>query len=94
MQNGTFLKFDQEYRDMLAEMHGDKMLFVDGHDNAIIGVTESAGNRPTLLVYSTAMVIKNLMEDGMDEEEATEFFQYNISGSWMGKYTPLFVDMR
>ena len=29
--------------------------------------------------------------DGMDYEEALEFFNYNVIGAWVGEKTPLFV---
>ena len=29
--------------------------------------------------------------DGMSEEEACEFFTFNIEGAWVGPMTPVFV---
>jgi hypothetical protein len=31
------------------------------------------------------------MED-MDEEEAEEYFQFNVEGAWVGKNTPIFLE--
>ena len=31
------------------------------------------------------------MEDGMTEEEAVEYFEFNIIGAWMGEETPCFL---
>ena len=31
--------------------------------------------------------------EGMTEEEAIEFFYYNVVGSWMGEYTPCFSEI-
>ncbi len=43
-------------------------------------------------VYSRRKVIKVLMKrDGMDADDATEFFEYNIEGAYMGEWTPIFV---
>ena len=67
------------------------MLKVDGHDDAIIGVGESFSRQP-ILVYSVDMIIKELMErDGMTEEEAIDFFGFNIIGSYNGEGMPIFV---
>jgi hypothetical protein len=37
-------------------------------------------------------IIEILMEDGMDEEEAYEYYEYNILGAYMGETTPMFLD--
>jgi hypothetical protein len=63
------------------------MLIVDGYDEAIIGQTSKG-----LVVYDASIIVSMLMEDdGMDEEEAMEYFYYNIDGSYMGEETPIFV---
>jgi hypothetical protein len=31
------------------------------------------------------------MKQGMDEEEAEEFFSFNTLGAWVGENTPLFL---
>ena len=67
------------------------MLKVDEHDDAIIGVGESFSRQP-ILVYSVESIVKKLMErDGMTEEEAIEFFEFNIIGSYNGEGMPIFV---
>ena len=67
------------------------MLKADGLDAAIIGVGHRCGKDP-LLVYDTARVVKILMErDGMDQDEAEEFMEFNITGSWIGEETPIWV---
>lgn len=48
---------------------------LDGYDNAIIDIDISS----YALVYSYERIIENLMDDGMEEEDAIEFFSYNIS---------------
>jgi hypothetical protein len=29
--------------------------------------------------------------DGMDEDEAEEYFEFNVTGAWVGHGTPVFV---
>jgi len=69
------------------------VLKADGFDNAIIGHTSYWNGIPnTILVYDAEKCIEILMErDGMDYEEASEFFSFNVAGSWNGDGTPLFV---
>jgi hypothetical protein len=63
------------------------MLIADGYDEAIIGQTTKE-----LVVYNVAAIIDILMKrDGMTEEEALEFFEFNIDGSYMGEQTPIFI---
>lgn len=69
---------------------GDDLLFVDGHDGAILGTAERDGE--LCVVYDRAKIIQALRRsDGMDKAGAAEFFEYNIAGSWLGAGTPIFV---
>jgi len=71
--------------------YNEEALICDGFDEAIIGVAERINLGP-VAAYSVEKVLEILMErDGMNYEEALEFFQYNIIGAWMGEYTPVFI---
>ena len=64
----------------------------DGFDEAIIGSITSYGRGETVL-YSTQKIIEVMMErDGMTEEDAIEFFNYNIIGSYNGNGMPAFLN--
>ena len=69
------------------------MLKADGFDGAIIGTTTLWNATDNdVLVYSVEACIDILRErDGMDYEEAVEFFEFNVTGAYMGKQTPIFV---
>ena len=68
-------------------------LFADGYDEAIIGIVWGTFGSKDRIAYATNKVLQILQErDGMTEEEATEFFDFNIVGSYVGEQTPLFVD--
>lgn len=71
--------------------HNDKALFIDGHDNAIIGVGQRCGQL-ALAVYDNAIIRANLMKEGMDEFDAIEFFDFNILGGWHGENTPILME--
>lgn len=71
------------------------MLQADGLSEAILGKMTMArweDNPYTVLVYSVEKIINILMtRDGMSHEEAVEFFEFNIEGSYMGPLTPVYV---
>ena len=65
-------------------------LFCVGHDNAIIGIADTF-HRNDIVLYDTDIIIKNLMEEGMSNEEAIEYFRFNIVGSYVGEQTPIYA---
>ena len=76
------MKISDEYPDLLK---------ADGFDEAILGVVQRIGIEA--ICYDLDKVIEILMtRDGMDEEEAWEYYQFNIAGSWVGESTPLFLE--
>jgi len=69
----------------------EEALLADGFDEAILGIAVRCG-KPGLVVYDAEKCIEILMQrDGMDEEEASEFFEFNVVGTWAGEGTPLFL---
>lgn len=77
---------NQELRNEISERNEDALL-LDGHDNAIMGMA-TIPSIGTIVLYDTEIIIKNLMRDGMDYEEAVEFFMFNIDGAYHGQGTP------
>ena len=67
-----------------------EMLFADVYDSAIEGVVWD-GKR-TRVVYRTESILSILMDQGMTYDEAAEFFDFNVAGSYMGVYTPLYLE--
>lgn len=76
-------------REWLAEQDPE-LLFADGFDSAILGVIERPGQDP-FVVYDARRCIRILMSEGMNREEATEHFEFNVEGAWVGDRTPGFV---
>jgi hypothetical protein len=68
----------------------DKPLEANGFEKAIIGVGYRCG-KPPIMVYSKYKCIRILTKRGMTWEQAEEYFDYNVQGSWMGEGTPIFV---
>lgn len=66
----------------------ETFLTVSGMDEAIIGVDVTNFR----LVYSVDKIYEILMRD-MSNADATEYFDYNIAGAYMGEGTPIFTKM-
>lgn len=71
--------------DIILESYPEeKLLKVDGFDKAIIGIDDSSMR----LIYSVSKCIKILKKE-MSEEDAIEYFDYNVKGSYMVEKTPI-----
>lgn len=65
----------------------DMPLMADGFDDAVIGMCM----KTMVLIYDYDKIITILMaRDGMNREEAYEFFDYNILGAYVGDKTPIY----
>ena len=66
------------------------MMIMDGFDDCIAGVVHRYG-QPTIICYDKEKVLEQLMDDGMTDEEAIEYFEYNQIGAWVGEQPPCFI---
>lgn len=81
----------EEIKEYLEDNYPDaEVLLVDGHDNAFLGIETVVGDPRS--VYCRSRIINNLILEGMSDEEAQEFFDYNIGGAYVGPNTPLYID--
>jgi hypothetical protein len=77
--------------DEISEINPDALI-CDGFDDAIIGMAERINLGP-VVAYSTEKIVEILMtRDGMEYEDALEYFNFNILGAWMGEMTPVFIN--
>lgn len=77
-------------REELSEEFGDLLFMTQVEfDDAILGVAERIGME-AVVAYSTPKIIEILSRD-MTEEEAVEYFEFNILGAYVGERTPVFV---
>jgi hypothetical protein len=65
----------------------DTFVIADGFDDAIIGVDDNN----LKIVYDIDEVINILIRDGMEVDDAIEYYEYNIAGSYVGENTPSFI---
>jgi len=71
--------------DEIVEYYSEEdILKADGLDEAIIGIDEKSMR----LIYSYNKVIEILKRD-MTEEEAIEYYYYNIESAYVGDKTPI-----
>jgi hypothetical protein len=72
----------------MEQFSDEEFLVADGLDEALVGIVP----KTMQLVYDTDKVIEILMSrDGMTEDEAFEYFYYNIEGAHVGEDTPIFI---
>ncbi len=77
----------KEYIKERVEGNNDWTMFADGFDEAILGV-DSSNER---VIYSYKKCLEILMErDNMSNDEAIEFFAFNVIGSFIGEKTPIY----
>lgn len=59
-------------------------IFWDNLDSAIIGVSTDGR-----VVYSMERMLEHFQSEGMSEDEAIEWVDYNILSSYVGEHTPI-----
>jgi hypothetical protein len=74
---------------LILKDRDEKFLLADGLEEAFIGIGY-AFHTP-IAIYSKKKAIKCLEKEGMDTEQALEFFDYNIAGAYVGDQTPVFL---
>jgi hypothetical protein len=75
------------------ESEQDTWITADGFDDAIIGIAHpwQANQRP-VAVYNARKCIEILMKNmDCDHDEAMEYFEFNVAGSYVGEQTPIYV---
>lgn len=76
---------------ILENWPDEQFTIADGFDEAVIGV-DIVGER---IIYSVQKVIDILMErDGMDEQDAIDWYEYNMQSTYVGEHTPIWCEDR
>jgi len=75
-------KIKEEYQDI-------PLLFADGFDKAILGISQQFN---TLSVAYDKKKCIEILKKNMSEDEAIEYFYFNIVGAYVGDHTPSFID--
>lgn len=75
--------------DEIVDAYGDEnFLIADGFNDAILGIDENTYR----LIYSVKACIDILISQGMNDEDAMEYFNFNVSGAYMGEKTPIWCN--
>ena len=85
----------REWLDQMSdERFGDDenggLLVMDDFDDCIVGVCHRFND--SFVVYDRRKVLAKLMAQGMSEDEAIEFHDFNQQGAWHGERTPGFIE--
>jgi hypothetical protein len=73
--------------DIIEKYPNESFVKADGFDEALIGVDTQSMR----LIYSIDKCIEILCRD-MNELDAIEYFNFNVSGSYIGEKTPIWCD--
>jgi hypothetical protein len=76
--------------DKLLKEREESVLLADGLEEAFIGIGYQF--HTPIAIYSKSKAIQCLINQGMDEEQALEYYDYNIAGSYLGDNTPIFLE--
>jgi len=90
----------EEVEEILTESNPEA-LFIDGFDDAILGIAERPNFGP-IVAYDESKIIDKLMSDFESEATgddwaqeaysmAVEYYDYNIKGAWLGEGTPIII---
>ena len=77
----------------IAKFHGEGVILIDGHDDAIIGTGFIGGD--LRVFYNSDKIIKTLMKEsssGMTHTDADEFFDFNIEPLSNMQGGPVFIE--
>jgi hypothetical protein len=72
---------------IIEEYPEETFLKADGFGDAILGVEEYSMR----LIYSVKECIK-ILSKSISREEALEYFDYNVQGSYLGEKTPIWCN--
>jgi hypothetical protein len=70
-------------------MEDEQTLYADGFEGALVGIGQQFNRE--LAVYDYDKCVDILVSQGMTEEEAHEYMDYNVTGAWVGDHTPVFL---
>ena len=69
----------------------DGAVVFPGLESALVGFG-AQWSREKIAVYSASKIIKEFINQGMTEADASEFFEFNVRGLWAGERTPLILE--
>jgi hypothetical protein len=88
------LKVSADQRELLERIAhiNEEALKPDGFESCVVGMLRRFNDDPIVLLDANKCIRVLMERDGMEEEEAREFFEFNTIGAWVGPGTPAFVE--
>ena len=83
----------RQVADELADQYDHPLIVLDGMDEALMGIASTPG-QPARLAYDVGRIIEIIKSWGCTQEEAEEYYSYNIECLYIGEGTPVLVDGR
>ncbi len=77
--------------DLIDRLHelNPEALRADNFEDALIGIGTQFNM--ALAVYDWEECVELCIKDGMEYDEAVEYMDFNVTGAYMGKGTPIFL---
>ena len=92
-QRNVCMNSSQDYLDEVTAENPD-IVFYPEYTPALLGLSYMFGEEPRL-VYDYDGVIAIIMKDSdMTMDEALDYFEFNVMGTYAGKATPCFMKRR
>jgi len=74
----------------MDESMNEDLLLADGFEDAFLGIGQQFNKQ--FAIYDKEKCLQILVErDGMTQEDAIEYFDFNVTGAWVGESTPAFL---
>ena len=83
----------ENIREQLSDRYGDLLFMDGGYDDCVLGVVERIGSEPYVLYDTNKIINKMISRDNMTREDAIEYFEFNMIGSYVGERTPGFTEL-
>ena len=71
--------------EIVVDYPGEEFIHVDGFEECLLGVEDESMR----LIYSVTACINKLLDDGMETQDAVEYFNFNVAGSIPGEKRPI-----
>jgi hypothetical protein len=84
-------KFNQLIQKLFPDVYEQGILLADGFENAFMGIGRQF-TRPVAIYDRNKCIDILINRDGMNIDEAEEYFEYNVQGAYVGDDTPIFME--
>ena len=91
-RKGEIMDGKSVFQRMYENKETSDALLADGFDEALLGFGKQFTYDVAVYDYDRCIEILK-SRDGMSGEEAIDHFEFNVTGSWVGPNTPIFMNL-